>query len=113
MYQGNWKCSSCGGTITELPFQPRSESGLTCRTCFMKNRDKKPEARDTTDTKTPSHDALAEDAGQGHDAPARSQALYTGDWQCASCGNKITSLPFQPRDTSNLKCLNCFKNNRS
>ena len=35
MFQGNWKCSKCGGAITELPFQPRSEAGLTCRSCFM------------------------------------------------------------------------------
>lgn len=35
MFQGNWKCSKCGGAITELPFQPRSEEGLTCRACFM------------------------------------------------------------------------------
>ena len=40
MYQGNWKCSTCGGPITELPFQPRSESGLTCRTCYGKQKDK-------------------------------------------------------------------------
>lgn len=38
MFQGNWKCSKCGGAITELPFQPRSESGLTCRACFMASK---------------------------------------------------------------------------
>ena len=37
---------------------------------------------------------------------------FTGNWECAGCGAEITSLPFQPRDTSNLKCLDCFKNSK-
>lgn len=38
MFQGNWTCSKCGGAITELPFQPRSDSGLTCRDCYFKDK---------------------------------------------------------------------------
>jgi CxxC-x17-CxxC domain-containing protein len=34
---------------------------------------------------------------------------FSGAWRCAGCGGEITSLPFNPRDTSNLKCLECFK----
>ncbi len=36
MHQGNWKCSSCGGSITELPFEPRPDGvdRLKCRDCF-------------------------------------------------------------------------------
>ena len=37
---------------------------------------------------------------------------FTGSWKCVGCGGDITSLPFQPRDTSNLKCLECFKASR-
>jgi CxxC-x17-CxxC domain-containing protein len=37
---------------------------------------------------------------------------FTGSWQCAGCGGAITSLPFTPRDTSNLKCLDCFKRSK-
>ncbi len=35
MYQGNWKCSSCGTDITELPFEPASDrlDQLLCRNC--------------------------------------------------------------------------------
>ena len=35
MYQGDWKCSKCGGDIKELPFQPDpSRLGqLLCRDC--------------------------------------------------------------------------------
>jgi CxxC-x17-CxxC domain-containing protein len=36
MFQGNWTCSTCGGTITELPFEPRGTAGLTCRECHAK-----------------------------------------------------------------------------
>jgi CxxC-x17-CxxC domain-containing protein len=38
---------------------------------------------------------------------------FTGDWKCAGCGGAITSLPFTPRDTSNLKCLECFKQSKN
>jgi CxxC-x17-CxxC domain-containing protein len=38
---------------------------------------------------------------------------FTGNWECATCGGEITSLPFQPKDTSNLKCRDCFKQSRS
>jgi hypothetical protein len=34
---------------------------------------------------------------------------FEGNWSCAGCGGSINSLPFTPRDTSNLKCLDCFK----
>jgi CxxC-x17-CxxC domain-containing protein len=37
---------------------------------------------------------------------------FAGNWQCSGCGGAITSLPFTPRDTSNLKCLDCFKRSK-
>ncbi|PIR70140.1 MAG: hypothetical protein COU46_03240 [Candidatus Niyogibacteria bacterium CG10_big_fil_rev_8_21_14_0_10_42_19] len=40
-FQGNWKCSKCGGEITELPFEPdpaRSDK-LMCRNCYREGRD--------------------------------------------------------------------------
>jgi CxxC-x17-CxxC domain-containing protein len=36
-----------------------------------------------------------------------------GNWQCATCGAAITSLPFTPRDTGNLKCIDCFKKGKA
>ncbi|MCA9365969.1 hypothetical protein KC722_00125 [Candidatus Kaiserbacteria bacterium] len=38
MFTGDWKCATCGGPITELPFEPRSTDNLKCRDCFMKSR---------------------------------------------------------------------------
>ena len=35
--------------------------------------------------------------------------MHQGNWKCSGCGTAITQLPFEPRDTSNLKCLDCFK----
>lgn len=132
MHQGNWKCSSCGGTITELPFQPRSEAGLTCRNCFMKNKGgsnsgnsngSKAAASEMGDlaTEAPDIPDFAEVAGEpapsddfgGSAIPVSGEKpRFTGNWECAGCGAAITSLPFQPRDTSNLKCLDCFKNSK-
>lgn len=138
MYEGNWKCSGCGGEITQLPFQPRSESGLTCRNCYGKSKDKEtssaPVPGTTTATEVPD---IPEDAGVATEAPpledafagmegleesalsaeepsndssaASSKPKHEGNWSCAGCNAAITSLPFTPRTTNNLKCLDCFK----
>lgn len=39
-FQGNWKCSSCGGDITELPFEPDPArlSQLLCKNCHRQRR---------------------------------------------------------------------------
>ncbi len=36
---------------------------------------------------------------------------YRGDWQCATCGKAITSLPFEPKGSGveRLQCLDCYK----
>ena len=90
MHQGNWKCSGCGGTITELPFEPRSEDGLLCRDCHSKKRA-----------------GSAPRQNAGGDRP-----MFEGNWTCAGCNGAITKLPFEPRDTTNLKCIDCFKQSR-
>jgi len=36
--------------------------------------------------------------------------MYEGNWKCAGCGAPITKLPFEPKSTENLKCIDCFKN---
>ncbi len=124
MHQGNWKCSGCGGTITELPFMPRSESGLTCRTCYAKSKgsSSQPAPEMPVASEAPDIPDFAEVAGE----PAPSEDFegstpvapgekpkFSGEWKCAMCGNTISSLPFEPRDTSNLKCLDCFKKSKA
>ena len=93
MFQGNWTCSGCGKAITELPFEPKGTSGLTCRECHAKKQ-----------------------GGAGGNSNAQSGSGVTGDkprvegnWQCSGCGAAITSLPFTPRDTTNLLCMDCYK----
>jgi CxxC-x17-CxxC domain-containing protein len=125
MHQGNWKCSTCGGAITELPFIPRSESGLTCRTCYSKQkggsapRPQAPEMAVASEALDIPFDAeLAGeppfDDGFGPAIPVSTERpKNVGNWQCASCGAAITSLPFTPRDTSNLKCIDCFKRSKA
>jgi len=134
MYQGNWKCSSCGGAITELPFEPRSESGLTCKVCYAKGKEAEKADQPVAELQTASEpmpmDGIpdfdeaqlaskpmpADDAFAGLDtaAPAApsEKPKVTGSWQCSICGGEITSLPFTPRDTSGLKCLDCFKQSK-
>ena len=38
--------------------------------------------------------------------------MFQGNWVCASCGTAITELSFNPRQTDNLKCLDCFKKSK-
>jgi len=126
MHQGNWKCSSCGGTITELPFEPRSELGLTCRTCYAKQKAKDTEQAPELAESAEAPNDVPDDAGlaTGPDSteddglnatpttPGERQK-FEGDWKCADCGAPITSLPFEPRNTSNLKCIDCFKKSKA
>jgi len=135
MYEGNWKCGGCGGAITQLPFQPRSESGLTCRTCYAKGKEtekaEQPVPEMATASEAPPMDDApvfdefgapasepmpADDAFAGMDnlAPATpgEKAKHEGSWPCSTCDNVITSLPFTPRNTSGLKCLDCYKASR-
>lgn len=91
MFQGNWKCSVCGGAITQLPFEPRSSEGLKCRECHAKG---------------------SGNAGGGA-APQGEKKRFEGNWSCSGCGTAITSLPFEPRDTSKLLCIDCFKKSKS
>lgn len=92
MHQGNWTCSGCGAAITELPFEPRGTSGLTCRDCHSKSRG----------------------ASTGADGNATGEKpRVEGNWKCSGCGGVISSLPFTPRDTSNLMCTDCYKKSKS
>lgn len=96
MHQGNWTCSKCGGSITELPFEPKSDKGLVCRSCYTAKQD----GGDS------SGNASSEQSDGGE------KKMFKGDWKCADCGNPITKLPFEPKSTNNLRCIDCFKKNK-
>ena len=133
MFQGNWKCSKCGGAITQLPFQPRSEAGLTCRTCYSSggggnsSSSNRPateqavpemagasEAPDIPDfAEVAGEPAPFEDYGEATLPPVVAEKpRFEGKWKCATCDGDITSLPFAPRDVTNLKCIDCFKKSK-
>jgi len=38
MIQGDWKCSECQTSITELPFEPAADRPIYCRDCWSKRR---------------------------------------------------------------------------
>ena len=124
MHQGNWKCSICGGPITELPFMPRSEAGLTCRACYGKKKSRETEAAPEMSVATEAPDIpdyasvsgepdYRDDIGMATVPVSQDSGKTTGDWKCSGCGAAITSLPFVPRTTNNLKCLDCFKRSRA
>ena len=125
MHQGNWKCSTCGGAITELPFEPRSESGLTCRSCYGKSKNPAAAAAEEPEMMSASEAPDVPEYAEVATEPPPSLEIegavpstpgerpkFAGKWTCAGCGGDITSLPFEPRDTSNLKCLDCFKRSK-
>lgn len=89
MFQGNWKCSSCGGAITKLPFKPDQsrEGELLCKECHKQKRDERPHRNDG------------------------SRQMHQGNWTCSSCGGSITQLPFRPDPSraNQLKCRDCFR----
>ena len=137
MYQGNWTCSKCGGDIKELPFEPRSNSGLTCRDCYFNSKQgdaqgsssggggsAKPASevdsgssaelddRDIPDfdpDEMGTADEPAPEPPEMADAPVAEKKMFEGDWKCSVCGTDIKSLPFKPYNTEGLKCLDCFK----
>ncbi len=129
MFQGNWTCSKCGGAIKELPFEPRSNSGLTCRECYFKEKDgnapapveSAPEmsaSEDIPDFDPTVGSISSEPAPPPPDSldgavPAAERQMIQGQWKCASCGGEISQLPFQPKNTENLKCLDCFKKSKA
>jgi CxxC-x17-CxxC domain-containing protein len=134
MYEGNWKCSGCGGEITQLPFQPRSESGLTCRACYGKTKETEQTEQPIPEMQTAGEPMPMDDVPDFDDAQLAGEPMppddafagletsaptvsgdkpkTAGNWTCSGCSGAITSLPFTPRNTDNLKCLDCFKASR-
>lgn len=127
MFTGNWKCSVCGGAITELPFEPRSEAGLTCRDCFIKRKNSQsetPPENNAVEEMPPVDFTVGELASEAPPPPPPEvdgttpatpgeRKMFSGEWTCAVCGGAITSLPFEPHSSANLKCLDCFKQGKS
>ena len=85
MFQGNWTCSECGAEITELPFEPDGDRPIFCKDCHRKKREER-----------------------GDDGDRRERKMFQGDWTCASCGTKITELPFEPADDQEILCRECY-----
>jgi CxxC-x17-CxxC domain-containing protein len=97
MHQGNWKCSSCGTAITELPFKPDEARThqLLCRDC---HKQKRGETR----------------GGDRRGGDSVRRPMHQGNWKCSSCGTAITELPFEPDESrlDQLLCRDCHKQKR-
>jgi len=98
MHQGNWSCSKCGASITELPFEPDPSrlDQLQCGECHKKSR--------------------AERTFGNRDGSQRQpREMHQGNWSCSKCGASITELPFEPDPSrlDQLKCRDCHRSERS
>jgi len=40
--KGDWTCSECGASITELPFEPDGERPLFCKDCHRQKVQNRP-----------------------------------------------------------------------
>jgi len=96
MFQGDWSCTKCGKSITELPFEPTEDrlSALKCRDCFMEDRPAR---------------------SSGGRFGGGDRVMHKGNWSCGSCGNSITELPFKPDPArlSGIKCRDCYRTGRN
>ena len=93
MYQGSWKCSECGTTITELPFEPSGDLPLYCRDCHRERRNK-------------------QGGGGGGGRDGFQRKMYQGDWKCSACGTAITELPFEPNPDQDIQCRECYRSQK-
>ncbi len=91
MIQGNWTCSECGATITELPFEPSGDRPVLCRDCHRNKRDN------------------SNNRGGNF---RRERKMFEGNWKCSGCGAPITQLPFEPKDESDVSCRECYMKNK-
>jgi len=101
MVQGNWSCAKCGGKITSLPFEPDPSrvGDILCRDCHMEKR------------KSFRRSGSGDFRG-GNRGPSK---MFEGDWECAKCGTKITSLPFEPDPSrvGDILCRDCHAERRN
>jgi formate-dependent nitrite reductase cytochrome c552 subunit len=104
MVKGNWTCGTCGGAISELPFEPNPErlASLKCRECHSKSRDEKGGGRG------------GERRGNSFGRNDGPRQMFQGNWKCGSCGAGINELPFQPDPArvGSLKCRDCHRNSQ-
>jgi len=117
MFQGNWKCSKCGGAITELPFQPRSEEGLTCRACYAQSKGNAPVAAPVDDPQLDPNNVPPVDLGNAPEMPDAPDfdPFSAGDAgeQSAAPDPELNealeeeSRPQKPKFTGDWKCAGC------
>lgn len=90
MYDVNETCSSCGASITQLPFMPQGGKPILCRDCLR--------AKKAT--------------GFQNRGPRPMKQMFDVDIDCNDCGKHITQLPFQPTNGKPVFCFDCNKARR-
>jgi CxxC-x17-CxxC domain-containing protein len=95
MFDVDMTCAKCGAHISQLPFEPKGDRPVYCSDC---NR------------------AFRATRGGGMGAsrgPRAPRQMFSVDLTCATCGNKITELPFQPSGDKPVYCRDCMQSRRN
>lgn len=98
MYDVDLSCAKCGAHISQLPFQPSGDRPVYCSDCnraFRKDR--------------PASDRGGRSGGFSN-APRQ---MYSVNLNCASCGQQISELPFQPTGDKPVYCRDCMQARRN
>ena len=83
-----------------------------CRDCYGKKKDTDKKEGSNSQNED-SSETDKEQSSEPEKEQSNERKMFSGDWKCGGCGVAITELPFEPRDTGNLKCLDCFKKSKA
>ncbi len=100
MFDVDLACAKCGAHISQLPFQPSGDRPVYCSDCnraFRQTRDDRGGSR----------------GGFGGRASTGPRQMFSVNLSCASCGQAITQLPFQPTGDKPVYCRDCMQARRN
>jgi CxxC-x17-CxxC domain-containing protein len=97
MFSVDMDCAKCGTHITELPFQPSQDKPVYCSECNKAMRSER-------------NDRFGNNRRGGFNRGPRQ--MYSVNVNCASCGTKITELPFMPSSDKPIYCRECMRSKR-
>jgi len=95
MFDVDLSCAKCGAHISQLPFQPSGDRPVYCSDCNRAFRDSNRDSR-----------------GGGFSRSTGPRQMYSVNLTCATCGQAITQLPFQPTGDKPVYCRDCMQAKR-
>ncbi|MDO8509588.1 MAG: hypothetical protein Q7S24_00415 [bacterium] len=102
MFDVDLACAKCGAHISQLPFQPSGDRPVYCSDC---NRAFRQTNRDDRGGSRGGFGARGASTGP--------RQMFSVNLSCASCGQAITQLPFQPTGDKPVYCRDCMQARRN